>query len=167
MIGGQAFRIFHEIAFFEWETGAPADIAYMVDQSHSLKPKIEEMIQTAATAQELYAKAALVDHKRLAPLQSGAELIDAEECLKSAFATDVRPAIREWVQSKGLPVDPMDAFRQSGYLERITQHFDGVYARRPLGKSIVAYDQIGPLADLGKLCHRFIVGFCSDHPTAP
>jgi len=30
------------------------------------------------------------------------------------------PAIREWAQSKGLPADPMDAFRQSGYLERIT-----------------------------------------------
>ena len=32
---------------FEWETGARADIAYMVDQSHNLKEKIEEMIQTA------------------------------------------------------------------------------------------------------------------------
>ena len=46
-------------------------------------------------------------------------LVDAEECLKSAFYTDVRPAIREWAASKGLPADPMDAFRQSGYQERI------------------------------------------------
>jgi L-rhamnose isomerase/sugar isomerase len=117
----QVFRIFHEIAFFEWETGAPADVAYMVDQSHNLKPKIEEMIQTAATAQELYAKAKLVDHKRLASLQSRAELIDAEECLKSAFATDVRPAIREWRKSKGLAEDPLAAFRGSGYLARATR----------------------------------------------
>jgi L-rhamnose isomerase / sugar isomerase len=42
----QVFRIFHEIALFEWETGRRADIAYMVDQSHNLKDKIEEMIQT-------------------------------------------------------------------------------------------------------------------------
>ena len=44
----------------------------------------------------------------------------AESILKDAFATDVRPAIREWRASRGLPADPMDAFRQSGYLERIT-----------------------------------------------
>jgi L-rhamnose isomerase/sugar isomerase len=114
----QIFRIFHEIAFFEWERGARADIAYMVDQSHNLKPKVEEMIQTAVAAQELYAKASLVDHAKLAALQAKSELIDAEECLKSAFATDVRPALREWRKSKGLPEDPLAAFRASGYLAR-------------------------------------------------
>ena len=114
----QVFRIFHEIRLFEWETGSRADIAYMVDQSHNLKPKIEEMIQTATVAQELYAKAALVDHEKLARYQSHADLIDAEECLKAAFATDVRPAIREWRRSKGLPQDPLSAFRESGYLEK-------------------------------------------------
>jgi L-rhamnose isomerase/sugar isomerase len=114
----QVFRIFHEINMFEWETGARADIAYMVDQSHNLKPKIEEMIQTALMAQELFAKAALVDHEKLAHYQSHADLIDAEECLKSAFATDVRPAIQEWRKSKGLAEAPLEAFRASGYLRR-------------------------------------------------
>jgi L-rhamnose isomerase/sugar isomerase len=47
-------------------------------------------------------------------------LVDAESCLKDAFSTDVRPVIREWAVSKGLPPDAMDAFRQSGYLEKIT-----------------------------------------------
>ena len=42
----QVFRIFHEIRYFEWETGSRADIAYMIDQSHNLKGKIEAMIQT-------------------------------------------------------------------------------------------------------------------------
>ena len=65
----QVFRIFHEIRFFEWETGAPADIAYMIDQSHNLKGKIEAMIQTVVMAQALYAKAALVDLERLAAAQ--------------------------------------------------------------------------------------------------
>jgi L-rhamnose isomerase / sugar isomerase len=117
----QVFRIFHEIRLFEWETGKRADVAYMIDQSHNLKPKIEEMIQTATTAQELYAKAALVDHKKIAHYQSHADLIDAEECLKSAFSTDVRPAIREWRKSKGLAEDPLAAFRASGYLERASR----------------------------------------------
>src|SRR5713226_7461008 len=50
----QAFRIFHEILFFEWETGAKADIGYTVDQSHNLKGKIEAMIQTVVIAQQLF-----------------------------------------------------------------------------------------------------------------
>jgi L-rhamnose isomerase/sugar isomerase len=115
----QVFRIFHEIRLFEWETGRRADIAFMIDQSHNLKGKIEAMIQTVTTAMELYAKAALVDYDKLAGHQTRCELVDAEECLKNAFSTDVRPAIREWALSKGLPANPMDAFRQSGYQQRI------------------------------------------------
>ena len=116
----QVFRIFHEIAHFEWETRTRADIAYMIDQSHNLKGKIEAMIQTVTMAQQLYSKAAIVDHEALADAQSKSELVKAESVLQDAFNTDVRPAIREWRVSKGLPEDPMEAFRQSGYLERIT-----------------------------------------------
>ena len=117
----QVFRIFNEILHYEWETGSRADIAYMIDQSHNLKGKIEAMIQTVTSIMELFAKAALVDRKKLARCQEECALVDAESCLKDAFSTDVRPAIREWAQAKGLAADPMDAFRQSGYLERITQ----------------------------------------------
>jgi L-rhamnose isomerase/sugar isomerase len=116
----QVFRIFHEILYFEWETGSRADIAYMIDQSHNLKGKIEAMIQTVTLAQELYAKAALVNGADLAAAQTACELVKAESLLQDAFATDVRPVIRDWRVSKGLPVDPMAAFRESGYLERIT-----------------------------------------------
>jgi L-rhamnose isomerase/sugar isomerase len=117
----QIFRIFHEIRMFEWESNTTADIAYMVDQSHNLKGKIEAMIQTVCTAQELYARAVLVDHGRLAKFQQDCSLIDAEETLRGAFWLDVRPAIREWRKTHGLPEDPILAFRESGYLERITR----------------------------------------------
>lgn len=117
----QVFRIFHEIRYFEWETGKPADIAYMIDQSHNLKGKIEAMIQTVTIAQELFSKAALVDGRELAAAQADCDLMRAESLLQDAFATDVRPAIQEWRESKGLPKIPMEAFRQSGYLERITK----------------------------------------------
>src|SRR6185437_16166099 len=109
----QVFRIFHEILFFEWETSTRAYVAYMIDQSHNLKGKIEAMIQTVTSALELFAKAALVDHKKLAACQAKCALVDAETCLKDAFSTDVRPVIREWALSRGLPTDPMDAFLQS------------------------------------------------------
>lgn len=117
----QVFRIFHEIIFFEWETGQRPDIAYMIDQSHNLKGKIEAMIQTVNMAQMIFAKAAIVDHAELANAQKKCDLVRAESLLQDAFACDVRPAIREWRASKGLPEDPMAAFQASGYLERITQ----------------------------------------------
>lgn len=117
----QIFRIFHEIQMFEWETHTKADIAYMIDQSHNLKGKIEAMIQTVCIAQELYARAALVDHVRLADLQERCSLVDAEETLRGAFWQDVRPAIGEWRKSQGLSEDPLLAFRASGYLERVTR----------------------------------------------
>jgi L-rhamnose isomerase / sugar isomerase len=116
----QVFRIFYEINLFEHETGTRPDIAYMVDQSHNLKGKIEAMIQTAMIAQELFAKAALVDYERLMPAQSKCELVTAERLLQDAFSTDVRPAIRAWRKAQRLAEDPLDAFRQSGYLEKIT-----------------------------------------------
>jgi L-rhamnose isomerase/sugar isomerase len=116
----QVFRIFHELHNFAWQTGAHGDVAYMIDQSHNLKGKIEAMIQTVCTAQELYAKAAIVDHQRLATLQKSCSLMQAEECLRSAFSEDVRPILRGWRRSHGLPEDPLQAFWESGYLEKIT-----------------------------------------------
>jgi len=117
----QVFRIFHEMLTFEWETGDPADIAFMIDQSHNLKGKIEAMIQTVTVAQELFCKAALVDRAALATAQASTDIVRAESCLQDAFSTDVRPAIREWRVAKGLAADPLNAFRESGYLERITR----------------------------------------------
>ena len=115
----QVFRIFHEIRSYEWETGKPADIAYMIDQSHNLKPKIEATIQTVETAQELYIKAALVDHAELSKEQASVDIIAAEERLKAAFHSDVRPAIRAWRRSKGLSESPLAAYRGSGYQIKI------------------------------------------------
>jgi len=117
----QVFRIFHELLVQEWETGTPPDIAFMIDQSHNLKGKIEAMIQTVGIAQELYARAALVDRDRLADLQDSCSLVEAEECFRSAFWEDVRPLVREWRQARGLPQDPLRAFLESGYLERATR----------------------------------------------
>src|SRR5262249_26486863 len=110
-----------EILSYQWETGKNAAIAYMIDQSHNLKGKIEAMIQTVSMAQQLYAKATLVDDRELAAARKVCDLVKAEGLLQDAFASDVRPTIRDWRASKGLPEDPIDAFRQSGYLERITQ----------------------------------------------
>lgn len=116
----QVFRIFNEIFSYQHETGKQADIAYMIDQSHNLKGKIEAMLQTVDMAMQLFAKASLVDHGVLERTRERNDLVDSERLLQDAFATDVRPIIRDWRLSKGLPADPVSAFRESGYLERIT-----------------------------------------------
>ena len=91
------FRIFHEIRNSAESHGRDvSDIAYMVDQSHNLKPKIEAMIQTAMTAQELFAKACLVDRAELRDAQVGGNIVDAENGLKAAFLPDVEPLLGEW-----------------------------------------------------------------------
>jgi len=110
----RCFASSHEIFDITWETGQAPDIAYMVDQSHNLKNKIEETIQTSNNAQVLFAKAALVDRERLAACQKKGEILDAEETLREAFFADVRPRPREWRRSKGLPEDPIATFCESG-----------------------------------------------------
>ena len=111
----QLFRIFAEIIL----AGAKADsAAFMIDQSHNLKGKMEAMIQSVVTAQELYARAALIDFKRLAELQDACRLVEAEECFRSAFWTDIRPAIRAWRERRGLAPDPLQELASSGYVER-------------------------------------------------
>jgi len=112
----QVFRIFHEILS---AGDKAAGVVYMVDQSHNLKGKMEAMVQTVCTAQELFARAALVDHDKLASLQDACRIVEAEECFRNAFFTDVRPAVRAWRRRHGLPEDPLEALRNSGYIERI------------------------------------------------
>jgi L-rhamnose isomerase/sugar isomerase len=113
----QIFRIFHEIHAAA-NDGLKSEIAYMIDQSHNLKGKMEAMVQTVVTAQELYLKAALVDREQLAALQQSCDLVDAEELYRGAFWTDVRPLTRAWREARGLPADPLAELRASGYVER-------------------------------------------------
>jgi L-rhamnose isomerase/sugar isomerase len=115
----QLFRIFHEI--LSSDSPAVAGIAYMIDQSHNLKGKVEAMVQSVVTAQELFAKAALVDQEALAKLQTSCDLVAAEQLFRGAFWTDVRPAVKAWRQARKLPAEPLETLQQSGYVETISQ----------------------------------------------
>jgi L-rhamnose isomerase/sugar isomerase len=130
----QIFRIFGEIhGYAASKDGRYPGIEYMVDQSHNLKPKIEAMIETVMTAQELYAKAALIDFGQLEKHQASGEIVDAERLMKQAFNKDVSGEIAEWRKGRGLSPDPLIAFRESGYLERIAA--DRLARRAALGIS--------------------------------
>ncbi|HOW72766.1 MAG TPA: TIM barrel protein [Phycisphaerae bacterium] len=117
----QVFRIFHEIIAAEEERGQTLKIAYMVDQSHNLKPKIEAMIQTVTTAHELFAKALLVDRKKLRSAQAKDDLVEAEETLRAGFFTDTRPLIGYVREQMGIEADALAAHRASGYEARVAK----------------------------------------------
>ena len=122
----QIFRIFHEI-----QLSGPdqlQQIAFMIDQSHNLKGKMEAMVQTVATGQELWLKAALVDRAQLAHLQDRCELVAAEELFRGAFFKDVRPLLKEWRRMRGLPEDPLEALAESGYVQRISAERGGKFS---------------------------------------
>ena len=116
----QVFRIFHEILSYAAEPGM-SQIAFMIDQSHNLKGKVEAMVQTVAVAQELYAKAALVDLEQLDTLQTECKLVEAEELLPVGVLGGCAPAGARMAPGQSLPEDPLRALRESGYVERIAE----------------------------------------------
>ena len=114
-----AFRIFHEIAQYTFDTGRDPKLAYMIDQSHNLKPKIEAMVQSVDQAQKLFLKAQLVDRKALCRAQGKGDLVIAEELLRDAYETDVRHVLTQWRKRRKLPADPIKQLRASGIVRRL------------------------------------------------
>jgi L-rhamnose isomerase/sugar isomerase len=111
----QAFRIFNEIAAAEHRRGRDLAIAYMIDQSHNIEAKVLAMIQTVVTVQALVAKTLCVDREALAAAQKCEDTLASQEILRRAFYTDVEPLLRQVRRELGCPVDPVSAYRASGY----------------------------------------------------
>jgi len=116
----QLFLIFNEIISAELER-MDLGLAYMIDQSHIAKPKVEAMVQTVDTLQQAYAKALLVDRVALSEAQAEGDVVGAEETLREAFWTDVRPLLAQVRRELGAEPDPLEAYRKSGYLEKVAR----------------------------------------------
>ena len=95
------------------------DVAFMLDQCHNIEDKIPGQIRSVLNVQEMTARALLVDRDALAAAQSANDVLGAQAVLMDAFYTDVRPALAEWRESRGLPADPMAAYAASGYQQQI------------------------------------------------
>ncbi|OMG36148.1 L-rhamnose isomerase [Actinomyces naeslundii] len=114
----QLFRIMNEIV----AAGALAPdsgVNFMLDQCHNLEEKIPGEIRSATNVQEATAKALLVDREALKAAQLAGDVLTANDIFIDAFNTDVRPMLAELRESQGLAPDPMRAFLDSGYLERV------------------------------------------------
>src|SRR5947209_5298347 len=72
----ELFCIFNEIVDAGVEDNANASrIAYMIDQSQNIEPKIEAMIQSVINIQTAYAKALLVDRPALQKAQEASDVL--------------------------------------------------------------------------------------------
>ncbi|MBI2504725.1 MAG: L-rhamnose isomerase [Candidatus Latescibacteria bacterium] len=121
----EVFLIYHEILNAQ-AAGARPDIAYMIDQSHIMKPKVEAMIQSVLNIQTAYARALLVDRKALAATQAQDDTVGCEEVLRAAYDTDVRPLLAQVRLELGAATDPLAAYRCSGYFTKIAVERQGV-----------------------------------------
>jgi L-rhamnose isomerase / sugar isomerase len=116
----QLFRIMHEVV----KAGALAPevgVAFMLDQCHNIEPKIPGQIRSVMNVQEATAKALLVDQAALDAAQAAGDVLGAHGVLMDAYATDVRPLLREVREGRGLDPDPMAAYARSGYAARIAE----------------------------------------------
>jgi L-rhamnose isomerase/sugar isomerase len=114
----QLFLIFNEIV----AAGQAADeVAFMIDQSHNIEPKIEAMVQSVINVQIAHAKALLVDRPRLKAAQESGDVLAAHRVLTDAFETDVRPLLAAARSAVGLDPDPIAALRRSGYVARVAK----------------------------------------------
>lgn len=97
------------------------DVAFMLDQCHNIEDKIPGQIRSVLNVQEMTARALLVDREALATAQRSGDVLTANAVFMDAFSTDVRPALADWREARGLPADPMAAYAASGYGQRIAQ----------------------------------------------
>jgi L-rhamnose isomerase/sugar isomerase len=95
------------------------NVAYMIDQSHNIEPKLEAMLLSVLNCQTAYAKALIVDTTTLRERQLNGDVLGAHRVLVDAFETDVRPLLMQVREEMGVPADPIMAYREDGYAKRV------------------------------------------------
>lgn len=120
----ELFLIYNEIVDAQKDINLKEDvelIAFMIDQSHNVKPKIEAMIQSVVNAQTAYAKTLLVEREKLVKAQNEGNIIEAEQILINTFQTDVKPLLEKLRLEMGLDPNPIEAYKESKYYNKIRE----------------------------------------------
>jgi len=97
------------------------NVAYMIDQSHNVEPKLEAMLQSVLNCQTAYAKALLVDREALAARRAAQDVLGAYRVLTDAYETDVRPLLAQVRAEMGLDPDPIAAYLASDYPVQVAE----------------------------------------------
>ena len=112
------FRVFNELVDAVERKAPGFDPAYMLDQSHNVTDPIESLMVSAVETQRAYAQALAVDRVGLQAAQDASEVMLAHRLLKAGFVTDVSPILAEARRRQGGAIDPVAAYRASGYRAR-------------------------------------------------
>jgi L-rhamnose isomerase/sugar isomerase len=114
----QLFRILFEVRMGNG-FGAQSEIAFMLDQCHNIEAKIPAQIRSVMNVQEATAKVMLVDLEALDAAQKAGDVLAANSVYMDAYNTDVRPLLAQLREEQGLAPDPMTAYKESGYAQKI------------------------------------------------
>ncbi|MFD9678864.1 L-rhamnose isomerase [Rhodococcus sp. NPDC059969] len=114
----QLFRIMFEVTR-GGGYGPDSEVAFMLDQCHNVEEKIPGQIRSVLNVQEMTTRALLVDRAALTEAEKLGDVLGAHEIFMDAFYTDVRSDLADWRVSRGLPAEPMQAYRESGYADHI------------------------------------------------
>ena len=114
----QLFLVFNELVDAELAHVPGFNPAYMLDQSHNVTDPIESLVLSVVEVLRAYVQAHLVDREALASAQDRCDAIAALSLLKGAFTTDVSPILAMARVRAGGAIDPIAAYRASGYRER-------------------------------------------------
>jgi L-rhamnose isomerase/sugar isomerase len=117
----QLFLVFNELVDAELARLPGFAPAYMLDQSHNVTDPIESLMTSAVEVTRAYVQAHLVDREALGRFQDGCDPLMALATLKQAFTTDVSPILAMARQRAGGAIDPVAAYRASGYRKRKAQ----------------------------------------------
>jgi L-rhamnose isomerase/sugar isomerase len=109
------FLVFNELVDAEWRQAPQFRPAHMLDQSHNVTDPIESLMSSAIEVKRAYAQALLVDRAALGALQDANDVLLASQTLKRAFTTDVAPILARARELRGGAIDPVTAYRASGY----------------------------------------------------
>jgi L-rhamnose isomerase/sugar isomerase len=115
----QLFLVFNELVDAELARAPGFDPAHMIDQSHNVTDPIESLMVSAMEIERAYVQALLVDREALAAYQESNDALMASETLKAAFRTDVEPILAMARLEKGAAIDPVAAYRASGYRDKV------------------------------------------------
>lgn len=113
------FLVFNELVDAEHRGVKDFHPAHMIDQSHNVTDPIESLISSANEIRRAYAQALLIDRAQLEGYQNDNDALMASETLKRAYRTDVEPILAEARLRAGGAIDPVAAYRASGYRARV------------------------------------------------
>ncbi|MBL0374961.1 L-rhamnose catabolism isomerase [Rhizobium sp. KVB221] len=113
------FLVFNELVDAELSHADGFDPAHMLDQSHNVTDPIESLMTSAMEVSRAYAQALIVDREALGGYQEGGDALMAYETLKKAFRTDVEPILAMARLEQEGAINPVSAYRASGYRQKI------------------------------------------------